>query len=137
MSKVCGNCRVRLIHLYSGEKWERYTCKECGSKHIAGDIAVDRVYHIVCEKGDISTGARTPGMWTVERVSEGLVVYVTCPSCNRINSGWANTVNSEGFMGGRHRNTCLTCECGYHFWPFLEGWNEEERKKSGVPKKIR
>ena len=102
----------------------------CGSKHITGNRIQTRVYHIICRKDKISAekSKRKYGVWAVEKTADGLSLFVTCPSCARINTVGAEEIDKDGYVGGKHENSCIECNCGYHFWPFLEGWTDERKK---------
>lgn len=129
---VCSDC----YHPYEqwgdvDKKWEEFVCK-CGSKHITGNRIVTRVFHIVCKKGEIPAdpNKRIGAVWTIEKTAQGERLYVTCPDCDEINVEDTVEIDKDGFVGGKVRNSCIECGCGYHYWPFLEGW--EKRRKSRV-----
>lgn len=112
----------------SYEKGRKLVCK-CGSEHIVGNVIVERVFHIVCKKGEIPAdfNKRVGGVWAVEKTAQGETLYVTCPDCGQINVEDADEIRPEGFVGGREKNSCIECVCGFHYWPFLKGWKERRK----------
>lgn len=126
---VCSDCYFPYQQWTDGyKKGQELVCK-CGTRHIVGNVIVDRVFHIVCKEGKIPVGRneRVGAIWAVEKTAQGAQLYVTCPDCGEINTEDADEIRREGFVGGKDKNSCIECVCGYHYWPFLEGWKERRK----------
>jgi len=125
---VCGNCYFpNEKYGQDQERGERFECK-CGARYICGETYDGTIYYFIMKRGDIAPDQA--GLWQLEMSKGKRHVYVTCPNCARIDELRLGEVDSEGYVGGE--GTCISCNCGNHYWPYLEGW---KRKSSKVKSK--
>jgi acetone carboxylase gamma subunit len=129
MKEICWDCdnpSGRWMQDHS-PKGTILKCR-CGKKFIMGSTVLQtiRIVHFIMKKVPIAGGKRPREIW--QHDPDRHMVYFTCPRCGRIHQARDTAVDPDGFIGGNRAGTCIDCDCGLHFWPYLEGWKAPRPK---------
>jgi hypothetical protein len=92
-------------------------------------------------KGEVSRKKKVNGkthrdvVWEETEIHGKPKIAVVCinSNCRKINIIDKSEVKSSGFVDrGRWENdydkSCIACECGVCYWPYLVGWKPAEKK---------
>jgi hypothetical protein len=78
-------------------------------------------WYFIFRRGNLRKTKRRPGIWMRQKTQSGAHrIYVTCAYCARVNDVTDHYFSRTGLV---YTETCVTCACGNHQWPKLEGWS--------------
>lgn len=86
-------------------------------------------------KGTVKPKKVREVVWEETEIQGKPKIAVICinKTCRKINIIEKSEVKDDGFVDrgrwpGDYDKSCIACECGVCYWPYLTGWKKSKRK---------